>query len=201
MCKSDNCSCPPKEENCCKCPEKMDCCTPQFQRLDRLSTAWMLHAMGANMTSGDSINRSGDTDNNSDTNQSIAEDFVWAARALDIEKCKEDQVWGWTVTLSNGNLVLMQNMDGVSTSRSRLDLLGESSETLSVADRKAKKVLDRLYHMSEKALQCNKYPRTEGVMVLSTDCCNQKWLLVLNRATGRNSILADDSFVVVGVKL
>jgi hypothetical protein len=161
----------------------------------------MLHAMGANMTSGDSINRSGDEENNSDTNQSIAEDFVWAARALDIEKCKEDQVWGWTVTLSNGDLVLMQNMDGVSKTVSRAILLGESSEIISVADRKAKKVLDRLYHMSEKALQCNKYPRTEGVMVLSTDCCNQKWLLVLNRATGRNSILADDSFVVVGVKL
>jgi len=201
MCKSGKCCCPAKEEDCCKCPERMDCCTPQFQRLDRLSTSWMLNAMGADVTSGNARNRVGVQQSNGSTNLDIARDFVWAARALDIENCKEEQVWGWRVNLSNGDLQLLQTTDGVSDSESRADLLGETCESLTLSQRKAKQVLDRLYHMSEKALTCNKYPRTEGVMVVATDKCNQKWLLLVNRATGRDNILNEVQFVVVGAKL
>jgi len=209
MCNTDNCSCsnssntcPAKEVDCCRCPEKMDCCTPQFQRLDRLSTTWLFYAMGSHVND-DSLNRLGEEENNDDDDgfSNLARDFVWASRALNIENCKEEQVWGWTVNLSTGNLVLMQDTDGVSSDKTRSDILGENSSTISIADKKAKQVLNRFYHMSEKALVCNKYPKTEGVMVVVTDSCNQKWLLLVNRATGRDSIMTGNEYVIVGAKL
>ncbi len=200
MGKSCNSSCPSDEENCKQCPEKMNCCSHQFQKLDNLSTSWLLYAMGAEMKDTSAKNRAGDEyDECSINNVEIARRFLHSVNPLDIEKCKEEQVWGWVITLSNGNLELLRDMDGVSTCKTRGDILGESE--LSVSQKKAKVLLDRLYYMSEKILKCNKYPRTEGVMVNATDKCGQKWFLLLNRAEGRNSILDEDSYVFVAMKL
>ncbi len=137
---------------------------------------------------------------NTDTNAITAFNFIWSHRNLLIEKCGKNQVWGWVVDFSDGDLELLQDMDGVSytESKTRQEIYDTSCNSLTLADKKAKSVLDRLYSMSQEVVRCNKYPDTEGNVVEVTDRCGQKWLVAVNLArpssnTGYGSDADSDS--------
>lgn len=137
---------------------------------------------------------------NTDTNAITAFNFIWSHRNLLIEKCGKNQVWGWVVDFSDGDLELLQDMDGVSweTSKTRQEIYDTACNDLTIADKKAKSVLDRLYSMSQEVVRCNKYPDTEGNVVEVTDRCGQKWLVAVNLArpssnTGYGSDADSDS--------
>ena len=203
-CSSSNC--PSEEESCCKCPPQLECCTPQYLRLSKLSSAYLLAMMGANLSYAAAIRRDGTAGENSGVGSHVvvARRFVDAARYLNMEHCKEDQVWGWTVNLNTGDLSFLQDMEHVNTEDSRSTLLGTAVESLTLNQRKALKVMNNFYKMTEHAAKCLNYPRTEGVMVQATDKCGQKWLLLVNRQSGRNdgNILDNvGELVVVGAKL
>ena len=203
-CSSSNC--PSEEESCCKCPPQLECCTPQYLRLSKLSSAYLLAMMGANLSYAAAIRRDGTEGENSGVGSHVvvARRFVDAARYLNMEHCKEDQVWGWTVNLNTGDLSFLQDMEHVNTEDSRSTLLGTAVESLTLNQRKALKVMNNFYKMTEHAAKCLNYPRTEGVMVQATDKCGQKWLLLVNRQSGRNdgNILDNvGELVVVGAKL
>ncbi len=119
-----------------------------------------------------------------DTNSITAFNFIWSHRNLLIERCGKNQVWGWVVDFSNGDLRLLQDMDGVSytDSKTRNEIYETAYNELTFADKKTKSVLDRLYSMSEDIVSCHKYPDTEGELVEMTDKCGQKWLVAVNLA-------------------
>jgi len=207
---SSSCStsnCPKEEESCCKCPPQLECCTPQYLRLSKLSTAYLLSMMGTVIdTEFLAVDRTGEDSEflDASSNTRIAHRFVWSARYLSMEQCKEDQVWGWEVNLNTGDLRLLQDIEHATMNTTRGELLNTPVEDLSLNQRKALKMLNNLYKMSEHAARCLTYPRTEGVMVEATDKCGQKWLLLVNRASGRDNgnILNDTGrLVVVGAKL
>lgn len=204
---SSSCStnCPSEEESCCKCPPQLECCTPQYLRLSRLSSAYLLAMMGADFDVS-SVRRDGIEGEGSSVGSHVvvARRFLDAARYLNMEHCKEDQVWGWTVNLNTGDLSFLQDMEHVSTEDSRSELLGTAVESLTLNQRKALKVMNNFYKMTEHAAKCLNYPRTEGVMVQATDKCGQKWLLLVNRQSGRdngNILNGVGELVVVGAKL
>ena len=158
---SSSCStsnCPKEEEICCKCPPQLECCTPQYLRLSKLSTAYLLENMGAHITDDPAVDRTGTESTFSDedlsSNTLIAYRFVWASRYLPMEQCKEDQVWGWEVNLNTGDLRLLQDVEHATMNTTRGELLNIAVEDLSLNQRKALKMLNNLYKMSEHASKC-----------------------------------------------
>jgi hypothetical protein len=117
--------------------------------------------------------------------------------------CRNDQVWGWYVDLSSGQLQLFTETDGVPTSSTRLCLSNET--TLTSSQSRQLKVLNRLYRLSKSAVkEVNGIPSQEGNIVEVCDCKGQRWLLYINTAAAQNgSPLASCNyqFAVVATKL
>lgn len=117
-----------------------------------------------------------------ESNAITAFNFIWSHRNLLIEKCGKNQLWGWVVDFSNGDLKILQDTDGIlwQSSKTRAEIYDTSCNSLSLFDKKTKSVLDRLFEMSENVVRCNKYPDTEGNLVEVSDKCGQKWMVAVN---------------------
>jgi len=198
---SSSCSssaCVQTEVDCCKkCTDVVNCCTPQYQRLDKLRNQWSSLNMNArdwqtypyavdrngNSVSSTSLFGSGLIDvGDASGNLNVALAFVIVHRYLNIETCKSDQVWGWYVNLNSGDLRFMQETENVDTTVSRHEIYTKSVSNLTVAEKRARCVLDRFFKLSQNVVECHRYPRTEGDIVEVSDSCGQKWLVAVNLA-------------------
>lgn len=117
--------------------------------------------------------------------------------------CHNDQVYGWYVDLSTGELQLFTQMDGVPTNATRACLSANSSP--SSAQKKQLKVLNKLYKLSKSAVkEVNGIPSQEGNIVEVCDCKGGKWLLYVNTASLQNASPLSEcnyEFAIVATKL
>jgi hypothetical protein len=99
--------------------------------------------------------------------------------------CHNDQVWGWYVNISTGELQLFTQTDGVPTTSTRLCL--SSQDVLSSTEKRQLKVLNKLYKLTKSAVkEINGIPSQEGNIVEVCDCKGQRWLLYINTAQAQN---------------
>jgi len=132
--------------------------------------------------------------------------FVNTMRYLTYEACgKTDQVWGWLVDTSVGNLELFQNIpeDNLNMTTNLLTLSNISEENLSSTQRRQYAQLNVLYKLSLKAIEkVGANPKEEGNIVLVTDKRDRKWMLTINNANNQSSVCdVVTRFVIVGVAL
>lgn len=118
--------------------------------------------------------------------------------------CHNDQVYGWFVNLQSGELQLFTMIDGVPTNATRACLSADTS-TLSSAQKKQLKLLNKLFKLSKSAVkEVNGIPSNEGNIVEVCDCKGDKWLLYVNTADNQNGSPLSTSnyeFAVVATKL
>jgi len=179
--------------------EKVNYNTIQYQRLNNLRNIWTEQAMDESDVEDDDDVRTRDGSkkewvNLPDIAGSISGDYLQTAwvfvqthRYINIEKCYPDQLWGWWMNNKTGELIFMQKTENVlfphnniDISSTRLNILNKSCNELSVNDKKSLKVFNKYYELSERILECNKYPKTEGNIVEITDSCGQRWMIVYN---------------------
>ncbi len=220
--KKEKC-CPPSvcSVECCLPDCHPDCCTPAFLRLDKLRTLTALEAITTGLTysgnnrSGGSIQTPNTTatytgangvDLTSLDNAELAYYFVNAERYVSFEACgKEDQVLGWYVDTSDGNLELYQALPElnlpITTYRATLD--SEPTANLTTVQKQQLYQLNVLYKLSLQAIErVGGNPKTEGNICEYTDKCGQKWLLLINRAASGVSVANNNTtWTFVGVKL
>jgi hypothetical protein len=214
-----------KKEKCCVSDCEVDCCSAAFLRLDKLREGWALVASTGNTILPDNTNnvynRAGDVVSNPDfalytgvngiplvelNNAYYGYLFVNTLRYVNFEAYgKLDQVLGWVVDTSTGNLELFQALPDlnlvITDYRATLDAIPSSTIT-SVQKHKLRN-LNVLYKVSLEAIErVAANPKTEGNVCEFTDKCGQRWLLAINRANGNESV-ADQAtqFVVVAVPL
>jgi len=117
--------------------------------------------------------------------------------------CHNDQVWGWYVNISTGELQLFTQTEGVPTQATRLCL--SSQDLLSSTQKRQLKVLNKLFKLTKSAVkEIEGIPSQEGNIVEVCDCKGQRWLLYINTAQAQNgSPLAacNYTFAVVATKL
>lgn len=117
--------------------------------------------------------------------------------------CHNDQVWGWYVNISTGELQLFTQTEGVPTTSTRLCL--SSQDVLSSTEKRQLKVLNKLFKLTKSAVkEIEGIPSQEGNIVEVCDCKGQRWLLYINTAQAQNgSPLAacNYTFAVVATKL
>jgi len=117
--------------------------------------------------------------------------------------CHNDQVWGWYVNISTGELQLFTQTEGVPTQATRLCL--SSQDVLSSTEKRQLKVLNKLFKLTKSAVkEIEGIPSQEGNIVEVCDCKGQRWLLYINTAQAQNgSPLAacNYTFAVVATKL
>jgi hypothetical protein len=117
--------------------------------------------------------------------------------------CHNDQVYGWYVNLSTGELQLFTEMDGVPTNATRACIYNNA--TPSSVQNKQLKVLNKLYKLSKSAVkEVNGIPSQEGNIVEVCDCKGQKWLLYINTASLQNGSPLSScnyQFAIVATKL
>lgn len=131
--------------------------------------------------------------------------FVQSHRYLNFEACgKKDQVVGWYINVSTGNLELFQSLPDLNltpaVTRSSLDAI--TIVNLTSIQKQQLYALNVLYKASIKAIaavQAN--PKTEGNIVQVTDKCGQKWLIAINRAGGSDVCESATEFVIVAIPL
>ncbi len=223
--KGDKC-CPPSpcDVECCKPECELDCCTIPYQRLDKLRTAWSeIAATGGTFLPQQALGvvtgvytRGGSTvpnaPNGAGPGQSLAfyaYTFVQTHRYLNFEACgKLDQVVGWIVDTSDGDLVLLQNLPdlNLTTAISRATLIGEPTTSLSSVEKAQLYALNIFYKASLKAIEAvGGNPKEEGNIVTVTDKCGQKWLLAINRRQypdATNGVCDNNTqYVIVGIPL
>ncbi len=132
--------------------------------------------------------------------------FVNSHRYVNFEACgKEDQVVGWYVDVSDGQLQLFQDLPalGLLRTNTRLDYLNIPPLTLTSIEKQKLHNLNILYSASEDLIaRISSNPKEEGNICEYTDKCGQKWLLAINRANSEVSIASPSvRFVIVGVPL
>ena len=132
--------------------------------------------------------------------------FTNVERYLPFEACgKLDQVTGWVVDTSIGELELFQSIPELNLpiSATRANLINTSEETLSSIERSQLKSLNVLYKASLKAIELiGGNPKTEGNIVTVTDKCGNHWLIAINSATNAKSICeVNTEFTFVGTIL
>lgn len=191
-------------ENSNKCTEVSNCCTPQYQRLQKIVNQWSLTNTAEDwddIYEEDVYDRQGNRydyedwtcamysdsevdDDDLSGNLMVSWAFVTSHRYCKFEKNKKDQVWGWYVNGKNGDLVFMQETEGVSTCMGRQRIYSKPCSELTLTEKKAKSVFDRFYNMSVNVINHNKYPSTEGNILEVSDSCGQKWLVAMNFADG-----------------
>ncbi len=132
--------------------------------------------------------------------------FVNTHRYLNFEACgKEDQVVGWYVDTSSGQLQLYQALPEynllVSDNRAYLDSIATTD--LTSVQKKKLYNLNVLYKLSVKAIErVGGNPKEEGNICEFTDKCGQKWLVAINRANSDQSVADNNTaFTVVAVRL
>lgn len=135
--------------------------------------------------------------------------FVNTHRYVTFEVCgKQDQVVGWYVNTSNGQLQLFQNLPelNLSTFNTRLSLDTLPTANLSSIQKSQLYALNVLYKASVKAITLvGGNPKEEGNIVELTDKCGQKWLLTINSANSPTNVNSScnpsNEYVIVGVPL
>lgn len=208
------------ETECCLPDCHPDCCTPAFLRLDKLRTLTALEAItnqtyGGNNRAGLAITIPNTTDTYTGTNgvdlttydnAELAYYFVNAERYQSFEACgKEDQVVGWYVDTSDGNLELYQALPELNltltTYRETLDAIPTAN--LTTIQKQQLYQLNNLYKLSVQAIErVGANPKTEGNICQFTDKCGQKWLLLINRAQSGTSVAANNTtWTLTGVRL
>lgn len=131
--------------------------------------------------------------------------FVQTHRYLNFEACgKKDQVVGWYINTSTGQLELFQSLPDLNLTPSvtRYALDSQPVIQLSTIQKQQLFALNVLYKASLKAVnavQAN--PKTEGNIVQVTDKCGQKWLMAINRAGCNDVCNPATEFVIVAVPL
>ena len=95
--------------------------------------------------------------------------------------CKSNQVWGWFVDLSQGQLQLYSIFNNVSTNVTRRCLINQP--ILTHTQKSQLKTLNILYKMTKCAVkQINGIPAEEGNILEINDCKGNNWLLYINTA-------------------
>lgn len=117
--------------------------------------------------------------------------------------CHNDQVYGWFVNISTGELQLFTPYEGVPVNATRACLSAELS--MSSAQKRQLKVLNKLYKLSKSAIkEVNGIPAQEGNILEVCDCKGNRWLLYIDTAGVQNgSPLCDCNyeFAIVATKL
>jgi hypothetical protein len=132
--------------------------------------------------------------------------FVNTHRYLNFESCgKLDQVVGWLVDTSVGQLELFQSLPDLNllVSDNRQWLLDQAVANLSSTGKAKLYALNVLYKVSLKAIEAvSQNPKEEGNIVAVTDKCGQKWLVAINRANGDQSVCdVNTQYAVVAIPL
>jgi hypothetical protein len=217
------------ETECCLPDCNPDCCTPAYQRLDKLRTIWVtsdILAMGTPGTLSAAGNNSVFTRAGvnpvppssvggstaavplTGSNTLIAYNFVSVERYVNFEACgKADQVLGWWVDTTTGNLELFQDLPELNLyqtdNRAYLDSL--SSTTITTVLKQKLYQMNVLYKLTLSAIErVGGNPKTEGNICEFTDKCGQKWLVLINRSIGPSPIsvaTVNNQWVVVAVRL
>ncbi len=148
------------------------------------------------------------TDGNVDilNNALYAYNFVNTMRYQSFEACgKADQVVGWLVNTSTGQLELFQALPdlNLSLTDNRGQLIAIAKENLTSVQKQKLYNLNVLYKVSQDAVaRVAANPKEEGNICEFTDKCGQKWLLAINRADSQAPVIsAGSQFVIVGVPL
>jgi hypothetical protein len=119
--------------------------------------------------------------------------------------CHNNQVYGWYVDVSTGELQLFTQTDGVPTNATRLCLSSETSENMTSVQKKQLKVLNKLFKLSKTAVkEVNGVTQLDGKIVEVCDCKGDKWLLYVNTASMLNGSplsSCNSKFAVVATKL
>lgn len=130
--------------------------------------------------------------------------FVNTHRYVTFESCgKADQVIGWYVDTSSGQLELFQNLPEynllITDNRAYLDSI--SSISLTNVQKQKLYNLNNLYKLSMKAIEkIGQDPKEEGNIIQVKDKCGQQWLLTINRANSDASVASNNTqYVIVGV--
>ncbi len=132
--------------------------------------------------------------------------FVNTHRYLNFEACgKLDQVLGWLVDTSVGQLELFQALPDLNLqlSDNRQYLIDQAVTSLSSTQKAKLYALNVLYKASLKAIEAvSQNPKTEGNIVCVTDKCGQKWLIAINRAASDADICnVNTQYVIVAIPL
>lgn len=132
--------------------------------------------------------------------------FVNTMRYQSFEACgKVDQVVGWLVNTSTGQLELFQALPelNLSLSDNRGQLIAIPTDAMTSVQKQKLYNLNNLYKLSTSAIaRVEANPKEEGNICEFTDKCGQKWLLAINRANSQPSVItANAQFVIVGIHL
>lgn len=130
--------------------------------------------------------------------------FVNTMRYQTFEACgKADQVVGWLVDTSSGQLELFQALPelNLNLTDNRGQLIAVPTDNLTSVQKQKLYNLNNLYKLTTAAIaRVEANPKEEGNICEFTDKCGQKWLIAINRASSQNSVItASSQFVVVGV--
>jgi hypothetical protein len=119
--------------------------------------------------------------------------------------CNNNQVYGWYVNLSTGELQLFTNTDGVPTNVTRACLSSDLALAINTSQKRYLKVLNKLYKLSKAAVkEVNGIPAQGGNIVEVCDCKGDKWLLYVNTASSQNGSplsTCNYQFAIVACKL
>ena len=131
--------------------------------------------------------------------------FVNSHRYLNFESCgKQDQVVGWYVDTSCGQLKLFQNLPelNLTTNTSRKCLLNKTEEDLTSVEKNQLHNMNIFYKLALKAIEkVGQNPKEEGNIVEVHDKSGNKWLVNINRAKGTEDVCDFNSkYVVVGIQ-
>ena len=128
--------------------------------------------------------------------------FVNTIRYISFESCnKSDQVTGWLVDTTTGNLEIFQDLPelNLTTNDNRAYLISLSCGDISTIQKSKLQALDILYKLSLKAIcEVNGNPKQEGNIILVSDKCGKKWLIAINRVVSSTNVCIPTSqFVIV----
>jgi len=95
--------------------------------------------------------------------------------------CTSNQVWGWFVDLSQGQLQLYSRFKDIPTNVTRRCLINQTA--LTSTQKSQLKILNVLYKMTKCAIkQVSGVPASEGNILEIMDCKGTNWMLYLNTA-------------------
>ncbi len=113
--------------------------------------------------------------------------FVQTHRYPDVEACgKKDQVLGWYINTTTGQLILYNNESelGLTISNDRLGYITTPIESLTKNDKQKLNTLNILYDLTVSAIEkLNNNFKAEGNILKISDSCGRNWLIAINRAT------------------
>jgi hypothetical protein len=199
---------------CCVQDCNPDCCTAAFQRLDKLRTTWLIDGQYDQNTQSFVYNRAGQYVNVDGSGsytgnlETIASGFVNTVRYLNYEECgKLDQVTGWSVNVSDGDLYFYQNLPelGLTTTDSRATLLNTVPTSLSPYDKRKLAEMEPFWKLSLKAIErVRENPKTEGNICEIKDKCGNRFLIAINRTQSQSQqsiSVYNAEYSIVAVKL